>query len=165
MKKKQWIVGIIVIVIILLLFAFPFWLYCCPDAPIDGPGPKAIACAELVESDCEKPTNSILVKDFDANKDNKTDSADTLFELCKNYYGGETESDCKKLCGCSLCSQDDPSLCDRSCESDNDCKLTCGCECVSENEECKYTGILCEAPDPNYACKCVNKFCRFEKIL
>ena len=57
---------------------------------------------------------------------------------------------------------DDP--CDRSCESDNDCKLECGCECISKDEKCIYTGIVCEAPDPNYGCKCINNTCEYKYI-
>jgi len=54
--------------------------------------------------------------------------------------------------------------CDRSCESDDDCKLECGCDCISKNEKCIYTGIVCEMPDPDYGCKCVNNICKWEKI-
>ncbi|MCK4554028.1 hypothetical protein KAU19_03625 [Candidatus Parcubacteria bacterium] len=54
--------------------------------------------------------------------------------------------------------------CDRLCESDDDCELECGCECISRNEECIYTGIECELPDPNYECKCVNNSCSYERI-
>lgn len=54
--------------------------------------------------------------------------------------------------------------CDRSCESDDDCKFECGCECISKNEECMYTGIVCEAPDSNYGCKCVDPACRYEYV-
>jgi len=95
MKKYYWIVGIVVIVIVIGIY----FLFLTPSST-DGLTPKAIACIELLNSDCEKSTNSILMKDFDANKDNKTDSADTLFELCKNYYGCEDEACCKKVCRC-----------------------------------------------------------------
>ena len=54
--------------------------------------------------------------------------------------------------------------CDRSCESDDDCKLECGCECISKNEECIYTGIECEQPEPDYGCQCVNQTCKYNYI-
>ena len=72
----------------------------------------------------------------------------------------------------SICTQDaasnytgegkDP--CDRSCQSDDDCKLECGCDCISKEEKCKYTGIECEAPNPNYGCKCIDNVCSYEYI-
>ena len=48
-------------------------------------------------------TDSTLVKDFDANKDGKKDSADTLQALCENYYGVNIgdQTACKRICGCS----------------------------------------------------------------
>ena len=80
----------------MLLFWSPY-----PESP---PGLETIrdkACNELEKSDCNVSTYSILIKDFDANKDGKIDSTDTLFELCKNYYGLNTDSDCKNTgCGC-----------------------------------------------------------------
>ncbi len=54
--------------------------------------------------------------------------------------------------------------CNRSCESDEDCKFECGCQCISKSERCVYTGIVCEAPDPNYGCKCIDNTCKFEYI-
>ena len=96
-KKYYWIVGIVVIIIIvgiLFLFTKPSGI------PISSPTSKGLACTELVKSNCEKTTNSIIVKNFDANKDGKIDSSDTLFELCKNYYGRETDSECKRVCDC-----------------------------------------------------------------
>ncbi|MCK5459746.1 hypothetical protein KAI52_01385 [Candidatus Parcubacteria bacterium] len=54
--------------------------------------------------------------------------------------------------------------CDRSCEFDSDCKLECGCECISKDEECEYTGIECEMPNPDYGCQCVNQKCKYNYI-
>jgi len=54
--------------------------------------------------------------------------------------------------------------CNRFCESYNDCKWECGCECISKNEECIYTNIECEAPDPLHGCRCINNICKFGKL-
>ena len=54
--------------------------------------------------------------------------------------------------------------CDRSCQSDEDCKEECGCECISKEEKCKYTGIACEPPHPDYGCKCIDNTCSYEYI-
>lgn len=54
--------------------------------------------------------------------------------------------------------------CDRSCQSDEDCKEECGCECISKDEECIYTGVECEAPNPDYGCKCINNTCSYKYI-
>ncbi len=72
----------------------------------------------------------------------------------------------------STCSQDaalnymgegeDP--CDRSCQVDDDCEFECGCDCISKNEQCKYTGVECEAPDPDYGCKCIDGTCIYQYI-
>jgi len=98
-KKYYWIIGIVIVIVIVIGISFLF-----PDpyaGTLGEPTPKAIACTELLNSNCEKSTNSILVKHFDANKDDKRDSADILFELCKNYYGCEDEACCKKVCRCA----------------------------------------------------------------
>ncbi len=186
MKNIYWVIGIVIILVIGFLFCIFFSYRSCFSYHTSGPSTieyyKVKYCDILLENPngCDKvSTNSIIINDADADKDNEldpgtnwnwnnpesNDSQDNLAALCYGFYNMKNETYCKMLCGCSLCSQDDPSLCDRSCESDNDCKWTCGCECISKNEECKFTNILCEAPDPSYACKCINKDCRFEKII
>ncbi|NIM47271.1 MAG: hypothetical protein GTN40_03895 [Candidatus Aenigmarchaeota archaeon] len=47
-------------------------------------------------------TNSIFIEDFDANRNGELDDKDTLFELCKNYYGAISDCECKKVCGCDI---------------------------------------------------------------
>lgn len=54
--------------------------------------------------------------------------------------------------------------CDRSCQVNDDCKLECGCDCISKDEQCKYTGVECEAPDPDYGCRCVDGTCSYDFI-
>ena len=55
--------------------------------------------------------------------------------------------------------------CNRSCQSDFDCDFRCGCGCISKRERCIYTGVDCEAPDPNYGCRCVDNICSYENIM
>ena len=72
-----------------------------------GPNPEVAtrialaheACQGLITTGCNVSSNTIKVN-FDANKDGKIDSSDTLFELCKNYYDSETDADCKAICSC-----------------------------------------------------------------
>jgi len=54
--------------------------------------------------------------------------------------------------------------CNRVCNSDEDCKEECGCGCISKEEKCIYTGVLCEAPDPDYGCKCIDNICSYKYI-
>lgn len=69
-------------------------------------------------------------------------------DAASNYRGGEGQ---------------DP--CNRSCQSDEDCKEECGCSCISKDEECIYTGVLCEEVlNSDYGCKCVNNTCSYEYI-
>jgi len=85
---------------------------------------------------------------------------ETWFQIGEPHLEGPFQA--KEIIKHSLCSQDNSSLCDRTCESDDDCKLTCGCECISKNEDCRFTGILCEAPSPYEKCRCVNNKCEYK---
>jgi hypothetical protein len=61
---------------------------------------KNIACRQLVFGGCKKNTTEITVN-YDANRDTKIDSNDTLFILCNNFFGRKDEKSCKQLCGCA----------------------------------------------------------------
>jgi hypothetical protein len=37
---------------------------------------------------------------FDADGNGAVNSADTLLALCKEFYGRDTDVNCKRLCGC-----------------------------------------------------------------
>jgi hypothetical protein len=112
MKKKwYWVIGII----ILIIFISSIYVFyqrqslipelgcidaCCPTA-------KSAGCSIIITNCSNSNTNDIILDGlhqtkckFDANKDGKIDNRDTLLELCKNYYSQESDSDCKKLCGC-----------------------------------------------------------------
>ena len=60
------------------------------------------ACTSFVrEYGCNASTNEVVTENFDSNMDGKKDSSDTLFELCKNYYGIKTDIECKQMvCSC-----------------------------------------------------------------
>jgi len=60
---------------------------------------KNLACRQLVMGGCKVNTSEITVN-YDANKDGNISSADTLSELCKNFFGRRDEKSCKQLCGC-----------------------------------------------------------------
>jgi len=161
-KMKRWY-WIAIILFIILIAYFILLLFIPPAPPLMNPQEALTkACMMLIKGDCDVSTDSISVGDFDADKNGiENDSGDTLFALCKNYYDLKTDSECKKMCGCSLCSQNNSLLCDRSCNSDDDCELSCGCGCISKSEECRYAGIVCEAPGPYEECKCVNNECKY----
>lgn len=163
--KEDFIIGLIVgiIIAIVLIGYFEYERQRKPRF-ITIEHAKAYGCSTLMKNPnaCDEvPTTSIIIENFDADGDGKKDSADTFFALCKYHLGIDTDSECKKLCGCSFCSQDNSLLCDRSCNSDNDCELSCGCGCISNSEECIYAGIVCEAPGPYEECKCVNNECKY----
>jgi len=70
---------------------------------------KNVACLELIRLGCNASTDSIIMKNFDANNDGIIDSKDTLLEFCKNRYKLEnlqnytnltTDALCKKYCEC-----------------------------------------------------------------
>jgi hypothetical protein len=56
-------------------------------------------CQVLIQGGCNSTSTDEINVRFDVNQDGKTDSSDTLLELCK-YYKANTDKDCKKLCGC-----------------------------------------------------------------
>jgi hypothetical protein len=101
-KKYYWIIGIVLSVIIVgfyIILSFSVWIVDGVHTTLESA--KAYACKELVETyNCTSSTNSVLTKDFDSNKNGGFDSGDTLLLLCQNYYGKNTDSECKKICGC-----------------------------------------------------------------
>lgn len=64
------------------------------------------------------------------------------------------------LSGCvdekpDICSTNNITLCNISCDTDSDCQGTC-CGCINKNETCKFEeGVLCKIP----VCKCANRKC------
>jgi len=91
----------IILIALIILFTYYSLLPCPPqNFVISFERMKNQGCQKLVKNNCNISTDSILVENFDANKDGKKDSADTLFELCKNYYEIETDTVCKRICGC-----------------------------------------------------------------
>jgi hypothetical protein len=57
------------------------------------------------------------------------------------------------------CSDKNPNLCNKNCNSDKDCQFTCGCNCVSKDEKC-LTDINCKMLS-SFVCKCNNNKCEF----
>ena len=113
MKKVYWIIGIVILIVIGFLFCLVF-SYCStfgcnycgivyiqnrPLSPAFSNTVKDVACREFLDTGC-KDSSAIRVRNFDTNMNEELDSGDTLFELCKNFYGTETESQCKRVCGC-----------------------------------------------------------------
>jgi len=109
-KIKDLLVICIIINIFSYLFIFCLYVYegyeKIRSIPISPQAAKNAACAIMMrESNGCKinvSTNSILVKNFDANKDEKIDGNDTLFEFCKSYFNMETDCKCKIACGCNI---------------------------------------------------------------
>ncbi len=126
MKKKwYWIIGIIIIVFVAIVIYFILWWGCvstpgCGQKPFVSPEYiKNQYCIKFVtENKCNVSLSSILMEDYDANKNGKwndnggaswnpnTDcgssatSGDNLATFCLCYYGIETDDKCKALCGC-----------------------------------------------------------------
>jgi hypothetical protein len=112
MKNKYWwIVGIAAVVLI----GIAFYLWSTPinngfvqitkeEYKVSKPLEfyKNQYCQELIGKNCNVSTKSILLKDFDANKNGiLNETRDNLFNLCKYYYGCENETCCKiNICGC-----------------------------------------------------------------
>ena len=101
-KKYYWIIGIVIVIIFVFLFYWSAFLLSFKNnqRPPKLETAKSTACEELVTAGCNVSTNSITLKNYDANNDGKIDSTDTLFELCKNVFQVKTDSECKtKACG------------------------------------------------------------------
>ena len=101
MKKKYYFIVVIVFQIPILLMLFLMTVF----PPSNGvaytlESVRYQACQTLVNTGCKSSTGSIALKYWDANKDEKMDSSDTLFALCQNYYNITSETNCKELCGC-----------------------------------------------------------------
>ena len=104
--KKEFITGLLVgffipiLMLLLITTIFP-----SPRIPSHASLEfvKDNSCRMLLTIGCYSVNStSINVTNFDANKDGKIDSNDTLFELCKNYYGIDNDTECKtRICGCS----------------------------------------------------------------
>jgi len=91
------VLAVVVLIAILALFTGVF------NPSVQGislEAAKNLACQSLLSTGCDSSTN-IRIENFDANKDGKLDAADTLAELCKNYYSKTTDADCQQFCGCS----------------------------------------------------------------
>ncbi len=101
MKKKYLYIIVAVFLIAGLIFYLNLTSFCLDCEIVNNPSAdKVYACEKLLDENCTISTNSIEVRYSDANKDGLKDSKDTFLELCKNYYGKETDDECKTLCGC-----------------------------------------------------------------
>jgi hypothetical protein len=107
--KKKWylIIGITIIILISSIYLLFFTCFNCWGGIVTQyETAKSQACGVLMrEGNCSsdiKSTISITIKGFDANKDGNIDNKDTLFELCKNYYGVKNDCECKYICGCVI---------------------------------------------------------------
>jgi hypothetical protein len=73
----------------------------CPEQCLWNAKVETCASLQVSPNLCKPSTDSIRVKDFDANKNGEiNDSGDTLFELCKNYFNKNTDLECKDFCDC-----------------------------------------------------------------
>jgi hypothetical protein len=63
---------------------------------------KNEACAELVRMNCPSDPSTVTIDDFDADQSGAVGDGDDLMDLCTNYYGRSTASDCRALCGCPV---------------------------------------------------------------
>jgi len=91
---------------------------------------KGSGCEILLRNNCKDSTNSILINNFDADKDGnvnntgtgkgdcQTTQGDNLFMLCKCYYNvnyyDDEEENCKVFCGCSHVVSVPPPITDES---------------------------------------------------
>jgi len=121
--KDEFIYGLILGIIISVLIISYIELSTPRRIDLKPISPKAAKnkyCSILVNEDCNVSTNSILIENYDANKNGKLEiggisnpwnpdndcgveatSGDNLATLCLCYYGIKTDDECKKLCGCS----------------------------------------------------------------
>ena len=106
------LVVIAVAVIVLLgVIALYFGGFVTPAGVMTSEAAKEAGCQRVMRNPAGCITvdpNTILldgsmtgVPAFDANDDGTITAADTLQELCTNYFGVATESGCRQLCGCS----------------------------------------------------------------
>jgi hypothetical protein len=109
-------------------------------------------CVDLVISPngCNKVlTDSILIKDFDANKDGKIDKKDTLQALCENYFGivKGNQTDCRKFCGCTPSNEE---LCEHS---GGTAKIQLCCNSVSDFPNTCQVGVCVCSPNNSHDVK------------
>jgi hypothetical protein len=92
---------ILVIAIVVIAYAYfvGFSPSCCASKIEIA---KNDACTKLIRQrpSCNTSTDSISVN-YDANKDGVINNKDTFFELCKNDFKINTDSECKRVCGCA----------------------------------------------------------------
>ncbi|NIO45012.1 MAG: hypothetical protein GTN36_05675 [Candidatus Aenigmarchaeota archaeon] len=105
MKNKYYlIIGIILVILLLILpFVIPIPPFPQENSCMYSETSKGRACYDLVKMGCEETsTKDIIMECFDANKDGKKDSSDTLQALCETYYGVPVgdQSKCRMICGC-----------------------------------------------------------------
>ncbi len=92
--------GFVFAILIDFLLFFNIQTPCGPPDFLDRYKAMDEACRMLASKGYESSTDSVLLKDFDANNNGKTnDPEDTMLELCKNYFDIYTDIDCKKTCG------------------------------------------------------------------
>jgi hypothetical protein len=148
-KKYYWIVEVFILAFVFTIvyeiisspcFLAPFGCNSVSKSELT----KNEACRELVAvKNCNTSTDSIFLKDFDANKNSiKGDSGDTLFALCQNYFGRYTDSECKIICGCN-----DENVA-KECPI---CSQPTSWSNCSNNQQIRYNYVCNETT--NYTCK------------
>ena len=106
------LVVIAVAVIVLLgVIALYFSGFVTPAGVMSSEAAKEAGCQRVMRDPdgCITVTPSTILLDgtmtgvpaYDANDDGSITAADTLLALCTSRFGATTESDCRKLCGCS----------------------------------------------------------------
>jgi hypothetical protein len=111
------VIAVIVLIAVISVF-YPTWHIGIGASSAETA--KSAACQKLIDSNCIRDTNNIVIDDFDADKDEKIDPGtnwawtaeckpesgstnswgDNLAALCKCYYQVADEAACQKLCNC-----------------------------------------------------------------
>jgi hypothetical protein len=102
---------ILLVIAIIVLIAISVLFYGTYSGSSNGFGlakAKNTACTMVISIGCDKAKSEEIMVNFDANKDGKIDSADTLSELCINFYmigteGHPDDQTCKsQICNCKI---------------------------------------------------------------
>jgi len=101
----------VAIIVLLGVIALYFSGFMGPAGVISSESAKNAACQRVMRNPagCVTVDPSTILLDgsiagvpgFDADNDGDVDADDDLLDLCQNYFGATTKSDCRKLCGCS----------------------------------------------------------------
>jgi hypothetical protein len=92
---------LIALIVLIALIALFFGVFNMSSGSVSLTTAKTNACQMMINTGCMMSASSITISNFDSDRDGTVESDGTLLELCANYYGTTSDSQCKtEICGC-----------------------------------------------------------------